>query len=92
MPMSFSGGGGAEVGGDVMLDKGTALAIVVGGAGVGAGCACEFGSGGGGGSFVWETGVVVPEPSTWALTLIGFAGLAYVGRRASRRGAAEVAA
>jgi PEP-CTERM motif len=31
---------------------------------------------------------VVPEPSTWAMMLIGFAGLAYVGYRASRRTAA----
>jgi hypothetical protein len=33
----------------------------------------------------------VPEPSTWALTLLGFAGLAYVGHRASRTGAARTA-
>jgi hypothetical protein len=29
----------------------------------------------------------VPEPSTWALMLLGFAGLGYVGRHASRKGA-----
>jgi hypothetical protein len=33
----------------------------------------------------------VPELSTWALTLLGFAGLGYVGHRASRRGAAATA-
>jgi PEP-CTERM motif len=31
------------------------------------------------------TGTVVPEPSTWAMMLLGFAGLAFVGYRASRR-------
>ena len=29
-----------------------------------------------------------PEPSTWALMLIGFAGLGFAGYRASRRAAA----
>lgn len=32
--------------------------------------------------------VDVPEPSTWAMMLIGFAGLGYVGYRADRRRAA----
>jgi PEP-CTERM motif len=31
---------------------------------------------------------VVPEPSTWAMMLLGFAGLAFGGYRASRKGAA----
>jgi hypothetical protein len=31
------------------------------------------------------TGAVVPEPSTWAMMLLGFAGLGFVGYRASRR-------
>jgi hypothetical protein len=34
-------------------------------------------------------GVLAPEPSTWAMMLLGFAGLAYAGwRRAAKRGAA----
>jgi PEP-CTERM motif len=34
-------------------------------------------------------GVLVPEPSTWALMVLGFAGLAFAGwRRAAKRGAA----
>jgi PEP-CTERM motif-containing protein len=32
-----------------------------------------LGGGGGGGSFVWE--VTVPEPSAWAMMLLGVAGL-----------------
>jgi hypothetical protein len=33
-------------------------------------------------------GSVVPEPSTWGMMLLGFAGLGFVGFRASRRTAA----
>jgi hypothetical protein len=33
----------------------------------------------------------VPEPSTWAMMLLGFAGLGYAGYRASRKGAALAA-
>jgi hypothetical protein len=33
----------------------------------------------------------VPEPSTWAMMLIGFAGLGYAGCRASRKSAALAA-
>ena len=29
----------------------------------------------------------IPEPSTWAMMLLGFAGLAFVGYRGTRRGA-----
>ena len=34
---------------------------------------------------------VVPEPSTWAMMLLGFAGLGFAGYRASRK-SAKVAA
>jgi hypothetical protein len=33
----------------------------------------------------------VPETSTWAMMVIGFAGLGYAGYRASRRAAAATA-
>jgi hypothetical protein len=33
----------------------------------------------------------VPEPSTWAMMLIGFSGLGYAGYRASRKSAAVAA-
>jgi len=33
----------------------------------------------------------VPEPSTWALMLCGFAGLAFAGRRSARRKAVAAA-
>jgi PEP-CTERM motif len=34
----------------------------------------------------------VPEPSTWAMMLLGFAGLGYAGYRRARRAAAQAAA
>ena len=37
------------------------------------------------GSGVFVVGGVVPEPSTWAMMLLGFAGLGFAGYRASRR-------
>jgi PEP-CTERM motif len=37
-------------------------------------------------------GVVTPEPSTWAMMMLGFAGLAFAGYRASRKAAAIAAA
>jgi hypothetical protein len=33
----------------------------------------------------FQTGAPVPEPSTWAMMLLGFAGLGFAGYRASRR-------
>jgi hypothetical protein len=33
----------------------------------------------------------VPEPSTWAMMLAGFAGIAFVAYRASRKAASAVA-
>ena len=41
-------------------------------------------------SFVVVT-AAVPEPSTWAMMLIGFAGLGYAGHRASRKSVALAA-
>jgi hypothetical protein len=38
---------------------------------------------GGGGAFL--VGVAVPEPTTWAMMLIGFAGLGYAGYRQAKR-------
>jgi hypothetical protein len=48
------------------------------------------------GDFLVSTGsltgtAAVPEPSTWAMMLIGFAGLGYASRRASRKSAAVAA-
>jgi PEP-CTERM motif len=40
------------------------------------------------GSGVFAFGSAVPEPSTWAMMVIGFAGLGYAGYRSSRRAAA----
>ena len=36
--------------------------------------------GGGGGTFM----IAIPEPSTWAMMIAGFAGLGFAGYRASR--------
>ena len=78
-----AGGDGAAVGGEVYLTQGTDLDIVVGGAGTAIG---GFEAGGGGGSFVWDPVAIpvqpVTEPSTWAMMLLGFAGLGYAGWRA----------
>jgi hypothetical protein len=65
------GGYGAFVLADVLLNAGTQLGIVGGGGGgYGSWFCC------GGGSFVWET---VPEPSTWVMMVLGFAGVALAG-------------
>jgi hypothetical protein len=81
-----AGGDGAAVGGEVYLTQGTDLDIVVGGTGT---VIAGFEGGGGGGSFVWDPTAIpvqsVPEPSTWAMMLLGFAGLGYAGCRARRR-------
>ena len=70
------GGAGAEVSGLVDFAQPTALDILVGQAG-----GPSFDDpGGGGGSFVWM--VPVPEPSTWAMLVFGFAGLGLAGWRA----------
>jgi hypothetical protein len=42
-------------------------------------------------SFTVSTGGTVPEPSTWAMMLLGFAGLSFAGYRASRRTGMEAA-
>jgi hypothetical protein len=49
------------------------------------------GSGGFGFDFAVGGIASAPEPSTWAMMMIGFAGLRYVGYRASRRPAAAAA-
>jgi len=78
-----TGGYGAGVGGSVLLDAGTELDIVVGGAGMFS--PIGINAGGGGGSFVWDPTAIpaqpVPETSTWAMMLIGFAGLGFAGYR-----------
>jgi hypothetical protein len=42
---------------------------------------------GGGESIVLDVTTAIPEPSTWALMLLGFAGLGFVGYRRARPGA-----
>jgi PEP-CTERM motif len=39
----------------------------------------------GGFGFDLAIGGAVPEPSTWAMTLVGFAGLGFAGYRSTRR-------
>jgi PEP-CTERM motif len=36
-------------------------------------------------TYTYSTPTSAPEPSTWAMMLLGFAGLGFVGYRASRR-------
>ena len=40
---------------------------------------------------IFETKSAAPEPSTWAMMLLGFAGIGFAGYRASRKGAAAAA-
>ncbi len=44
--------------------------------------------GSGGFGFDLAVGGAVPEPSTWAMMLVGFAGLGFAGYRSARRQAA----
>jgi hypothetical protein len=44
--------------------------------------------GSGGFGFDFALGGAVPEPSTWAMMLVGFAGLGFAGSRSTRRQAA----
>ncbi|HXZ17683.1 MAG TPA: glycine-rich protein, partial [Roseiarcus sp.] len=77
-----AGGYGAEVGGDIYLNAGTVLELVVGGAGLGGSNPNALvGGGGGGGSFVYAS---IPEPATWAMIGLGFAAFGLMGFRASR--------
>ena len=48
--------------------------------------------GAGGLGFDFAVGGAVPEPSTWAMMLVGFAGLGYAGYRRARRSRAALAA
>jgi hypothetical protein len=47
---------------------------------------------GSGTQFVIDNLSIVPEPSTWAMLLLGFAGLGFAGHRRSRKSAARVEA
>lgn len=78
------GGYGALLSGFFELTAGTKLDIVVGGAGLTGAFGTVWGGGGGGGSFVYAG--AIPELSTWAMMLLGFAVLGVAGyRKAARR-------
>ena len=78
------GGFGAYLDAAFELTAGTDLMIVVGGAGSTGDFDDLWAGGGGGGSFVYSG--AVPEPSTWAMMLLGFAGLGLAGYRRARAG------
>jgi hypothetical protein len=68
--------------GTFFLTAGTTLDIVAGGAGLTGDFGGIWGGGGGGGSFVFTA---VPEPSTWAMMVAGFAFLGFAGYRKAAR-------
>jgi PEP-CTERM motif len=82
-----SGGYGAEMLGQLYLDAGTTLDIVVGGGGVSGDFGTIWGGSGGGGSFVYTSGAIssVPEPGPLALLGIGIGLLGLAGARRYRR-------
>jgi hypothetical protein len=83
--LGLPGGDGAVAVGEMDVSGPTVeLEIFVGGPGGSGG----GGGGGGGATYVYE--VTAPEPSTWVMMLIGFAGLGYAGSRASRKTARAV--
>jgi hypothetical protein len=51
----------------------------------------NFGSGLDADTFTVEVGTPVPEPSTWAMVLIGFVGVGFLGWRGSRKAIAQAA-
>jgi hypothetical protein len=82
--LGLPGGQGATATGEMDVSGPTVeLEIFVGGPGGSGG-----GGGGGGATYVYE--VTVPESPTWAMMLIGFAGLGYAGYCASRKTARAI--
>jgi hypothetical protein len=83
--LGLPGGQGATAEGEFLTPDlaPVELEIIVGGSGSSGG-----GGGGGGATYVYE--VTAPEPSTWVMMLIGFAGLGYAGRHASRKPARAI--
>jgi hypothetical protein len=81
--LGLPGGDGATATGEMAVSGPVELEIFVGGPGGSGG-----GGGGGGATYVYE--VTVPESPTWAMMLIGFAGLGYAGYCASRKTARAI--